>query len=609
MTRDTILVLAILAVTIGLFVSERLRLDLVAVLALLALSVSGILTPTEALAGFGNPLVIMIAALFVVAAGMVRTGLAERFGVLLGRLTGTGRARATAVVMLGSGLISAFVSTTGTVALMLPVTTSLARRAGLSPSLLLLPMAVGALVGGLLTLISTPPNMIVSDQLTAAGLAPFGLLDFTPVGLVMLAGGTIALVLFGGRLLPARAPTDRPTGAEAVARVSGEDITRGYVVGQIARLRVTAASPLVGASPADLGLRRRSRVNVVAIRRPRLGSARRERMPRTADEPLRAHDEIDVQGSEAAIDRLREEQRLELVRVGTEPDAVLAEVLLTPRSRLIGQTLADVRFRSRYRVNVLSVLRRGAPVEEELATTPLQFADTLLVAGSPMRIEELRREQGDFVVVAEAQPEGPRGGLSRRELSALAILLGMMALLALELVPAFAAVLLAAVALVLTRCVDMPTAYREINWESVVLIAAILPMATALEKTGAMALVVARLEPVGEAGPLAMLVALFALTGLMGQFISNTATAALVAPVALGAATQLGVSPYPFLMAVAVASSTAFATPVSTPVIMLVVGPGGYRFSDTLRVGLPLQLLFGALTVLVVPLLFPFRPA
>ena len=606
MTRDTILVLAILAITIGLFVSERLRLDLVAVLALLALSVGGILTPAESLAGFANPLVIMIAALFVVAAGMVRTGLAERFGALLGRLTGTGRARATAVVMLGTGFISAFVSSTGTVALMLPVTTSLARRSGLSPSLLLLPMAVGALVGGLLTLISTAPNMIVSDQLTEAGLAPFGLFDFTPVGLTMLAGGTLALVLVGGRLLPARAPTDRPTSADAVASVSGEDITRGYAVGEMARLRVTASSPLVGASPAEIGLRQRSRVNVISIRRPRVGSGRRQRMLRTAEEPLHADDEIDVQGTEEAIHRLRDEQRLALIRVGSEPDAVLAEVLLTPRSRLIGQTLVDVRFRSRYRVNVLSVLRRGAPVEEDLASTPLQFADTLLVAGSPRRIEELRREHGDFVVVAEAQPQGPRGALSRRELAALFILVGMMALLAFELVPAFAAVLLAATALVLTRCVDMPTAYREINWESVVLIAAILPMATALEKTGAMELVVARLEPVGQAGPLAMLVALFALTGLMGQFISNTATAALVAPVALGAATQLGVSPYPMLMTVAVASSTAFATPVSTPVIMLVVGPGDYRFSDTLRVGLPLQLLFGLLTVLVVPLLFPF---
>lgn len=608
MTGDALLTIAIVAVTIALFVSDRLRLDLVALLALLALSLTGILTPAEALAGFSNPLVVMIAALFVVAAAMVRTGLAERFGGLLVRVAGTRRATATAVVMLGTGLISAFVSTTGTVALMLPVTTALARRVGLSPSLLLFPMAVGALVGGLLTLISTPPNMIVSEQLTEAGLAPFRFLDFTPVGLIMLAAGTGALVLFGGRLLRERAPVDAPSGAAAVPSLTGEDIARGHAVGEIARLRVPADSPLVGASPADAELRARLGANVISIRRQQPGG-RVRRLPRTSEQPLRAGDELDVRATPDDLARLRAEQRLELVVVGATTDAGLAEVLLTPRSRLIGETLASVSFRSRYRVNVLSLQRQGAPVATDLATTPLRFADTLLVSGAPDRIDLLRREHGDFVVVAEAQPAQPaaaRGGLSRREASALVILVGMMALLALQVVPAFAAVLLAAVAAVLVGCIDMSAAYREINWQSVVLIAAVLPLATALEKTGVMGLAVAQLVPIGALGPLAMLAALFALTGLMGQFVSNTATAALVAPVAMGAATQLGVSPYPFLMTVAVAASTAFATPVSTPATMLVLGPGAYRPGDLLRVGLPLQLLFGVLTVLVVPWLFPF---
>ncbi len=605
MTGDALLTVAILAATIALLVSDRLRLDLVALLALLALSLGGVLTPDEALAGFANPLVVMIAALFVVAAAMVRTGLAERFGALLVRVAGARRATVTATVMLGTGLLSVFVSTTGTVAIMLPVTAALARRVRLSPSLLLFPMAVGALMGGLLTLISTPPNMIVSAALRDAGHAPFGFFDFTPVGLTMLAAGTAVLVLFGGRLLPPRAPVDAPSGAAAVASVSGEEIARDYAVGEIARLRVPPDSPLVGLSPADAGLRARFGANVISIRREGAGG-RRRRLPHTTEQALRAGDELDVRATPEALERLRAEHRLELVRVGTTTDAVLAEVLLTPRSRLIGETLASVRFRGRYRVNVLSLLRQGTPVETDLATTPLRFADTLLVAGAPERIDLLRREHGDFVVVAEAQPAAARGGLSRREASALAILVGMMALLVLQVVPPFAAVLLAAVAAVLAGCIDMAAAYREINWQSVVLIAAILPLATALEKTGVMALAVAQLAPFGAMGPLAMLAALFALTGLMGQFVSNTATAALVAPVAMGAATQLGVSPYPFLMTVAVAASTAFATPVSTPATMLVLGPGAYRPSDLLRVGLPLQLLFGLLTILVVPRLFPF---
>lgn len=606
MTGDTLLVFAILAITILLFVSEKLRLDLVALLALLALTLTGVLTTAEALAGFSDPLVVMIAALFVVAGATFRTGLAERFGRLLGRLAGTGRARATAVVMLGTSVLSAFVSTTGTVALMLPVVTALARKARLSPSLLLLPLAVGALLGGLLTLIATPPNIIVANQLAAAGYEPFGFFDFTPVGLVMLAAGTLVLALFGGRLLPARAPVDRPAGTDGVASVPGEELVRGYDVGQIARLRVSAASSLVGVSPAEASLRQQYGVNVIAIRRRHRRTDELRRLPRTAEEPLQAGDELDVHAAPDVVARLQTEQRLELVRDRTEPEAVLAEVLLPPRSRLIGQTLADVSFRSRYGVNVLSLRRQGAAVEADLATTPLRFADTLLVAGSPRRVGLLRGEAGDFVVVARSQAPERRGRLSRRELVALLVLLGMIVLLVLELVPAFVAVLLAAVALVLTGTLDMTAAYREINWESVILIAAILPMATALQKTGGMALIVAQLQPFGAAGPLAMLAALFALTGLMGQFVSNTATAALMAPVALGAATQMGVSPYPLLMAVAVASSTSFATPVSTPAIMLVLGPGDYRARDTLRVGLPLQLLFGVLTVLVVPLLFPF---
>jgi di/tricarboxylate transporter len=606
MTGDAILVFAILAITILLFASDKLRLDLVALLALLALSLSGILTPGEALAGFSDPLVIMIAALFVVAGAIFRTGLAERFGRTLGRLAGTARPRVTAVVMLGTGLLSAFVSTTGTVALMMPVTTSLARNARLSPSLLLMPMAIGALLGGMLTLIATPPNLIVSEQLTVAGYEPFGFFDFTPVGLVMLAVGTLVLVLFGGRVLPARAPVDQPVGTHGVMDVPGQDLVRGYAVGQIARLRVSAGSPLLGVSPAAAELRRRFHVNVIAIRRPHGHSGRRHRMPRTAEEPLLAGDELDVHATPDAVARLRSELRLELVSDRTEPHAVLAEVLLPPRSRLIGQTLVDVQFRSRYGVNVLSLRRQAAPVEKDLATTPLRFADTLLVAGSPKRIDLLRNEGSDFVVVARAQAESSRRRLSRRELLTLAILAGMLVLLTMELVPAFVAVLLAAVALVLAGSIDMAAAYEEINWQSVILIAAILPMATALQKTGGMDLVVAQLRPLGEAGPMAMLAGLYVLTGAMGLFISNTATAALVAPVAMGAALQMGISPYPLLMTVAISSSTAFSTPVSTPANMLILGPGDYRFGDFVRVGLPLQLLVGVVTVLIVPLLFPF---
>jgi di/tricarboxylate transporter len=606
MTGEILTVFTILLLTIALFMSDRLRLDLVALLSLLALTLTGIITPAEALAGFSDPVVVMIAALFVVGGGIFRTGVAERFGTALGRVAGESRPRLTMVVMLGAGALSGLMSSTGTVAVMLPVTVALAWNARISPSLLLIPLSVGALLGGLLTLIGTAPNIVVSNQLVVSGFEPFRFFDFTPVGIVMLLVGGLFMVLFGGRLLPSRAPADGPVAADGVTSVPGEELVRGYGIGTITRLRVEQDSPLVGTTPARVELRRRYGANVVGIRRRPAPGARMRRLPRTTEEVLRVGDEVDLQVASDGIERLQQEQRLASVGSSSEPEAQLAEVLLTPRSRLIGRTLAAVRFRERYRVNVLALLRQGEPITGQLADVQLRFADTLLVAGTPQRIDLLRGDVGDFVVVAQASERGRQAGLSLRGKAAITIMLGMMALLAFDVVPAVIAVLMAAVAMVLARCLDMEMAYRSINWESVVLIAAILPMATALEKTGGMQLMVAGLQPLGAAGPLAMLAVLFLLTSLLSQVISNTATTVLVAPVAIGAAAELAVSPYPLLMGVAVAASTAFATPIASPVTMLVLGPGAYRFGDFLRIGMVLQTVIFIVTLLLVPLLFPF---
>jgi len=603
---EALLVFAILGVTILLFVSDRLRLDLVALLALLALLVTGILTPAEGLAGFGDSAVIMIAALFVVGAAMLHTGLAERFGRAIGRIAGHSRARLTAVLMVGTAAISAFVSTTGTVALMLPVTAALARNAKLSPSVLIMPMSVAALLGGLLTLIATPPNIIISEQLASSGFEPFNLFSFTPVGIVMLAVGLALLVPLAARLLPARAPIDRPAGADGVTRISREELAEGYAIGEIARVRVPPGSALVGTSAAELGLRRRYGVNVLSVRRRVRRGARRERMARTTEEVIAADDELELSGGVEAVRRLCRELGLELTGFRSDSDAVLAEVVLLPRSRLIGKTLVDTRFRTRYRVNVLSLRRGGHAHEGDIATVPLEFADTLLVAGSPRRIEELRGENSDFVVVAQSADLASKEGLSRREAMTLLIIAGMIAFLAFNVLPAVVTVLLAAVAVVLTRCVDVETAYRSMNWQSVVLIAAMLPMATALQKTGGVDVVVSLLAPLLSAGPMALLLGIFLLTSALGQFISNTATAVLVAPVAIGAAVELAVSPYPVMMTVAVAASTSFATPVASPVNLLVIGPGQYTAGDFARIGLLVQALVLVATLLLVPLLFPF---
>jgi di/tricarboxylate transporter len=604
---DAALVFAILAATILAFASDRVRLDVVSLLALLALSLTGILTPAEALAGFSDPVVIMIAGLFVIGGALFRTGVAERIGRGLGSIAGTSRAGLTAAVMLGAGVLSAFMSSTGTVAVMLPVTATLAWNAGISPSLLLIPLSVGSLFGGLLTLIGTAPNIVVSNQLAAAGHAPLRFFDFTPVGAVLLGAGLATMAAFGGRLLPARASAQGPTAEDGVASVPGEELVRGWRVGTITRLRVAAGSPLVGQSPAAAALRQRYGVNVLAILRRHPATGRRHRLPATSDAPLHAEDEIDVQAASDAVARLRRDADLHDVGLPPEPEAMLAEVLLTPRSRLIGSTLGELRFRTRYGANVLSIRRHGELLEGRLAEVTLRFADMLLVAGAPHRIEMLRRDVSDFVVVAQADERANhRGRLNARQYAAIGIMLVMMTLLTLEAAPAVFIVLAAAVAMVLARCLDMEMAYRSINWESIVLIAAFLPMATALQKTGAMGLVVAQLSPVAESGPLAMMAAIFLLTGVLSQVISNTATAVLIAPVAIAAAAQMAISPYPLAMAVAVAASSAMATPVATPVNMLVLGPGAYRFGDFIRTGVLLQLLAFLLTLLLVPLLFPF---
>lgn len=605
MTGDALLVFGILAVTIALFVSDRLRLDLVAVLSLLALGLTGVLTPTETLAGFSDPVVVMIAGLFVVGGGLFRTGAAERVGTAMGAAAGNSRAGLTLMLMLAAGTLSAFLSSTGTVAIMLPVAVALGWNARLSPSLLLIPLSVGASLGGLLTLVGTPPNIVVSNALIAGGFDPIGFFEFTPVGLAALAIGAIILVPLGGKLLPSRAPSGQSADAD-VPELEPSELIQSFGVSQIDRVRVLDHSPLIGASPATSGLRQAYGVNVVDIRRKGpMGHWRR--LLHTGNQLFEAGDELVVQGEAAAVSQFAAEKSLLELPEPSGPDASLAEVLLTPRSRLIGQTLVDIQFRDTYNANVLSVQRKGTPIPEtELPKTRLRFADELLVAGSPEQIELLRRNKADFVVVAQAKAAPASGPLTGSQVAAFGVVAGMMALLALELVSPAIAVLLAAVGMILTRCLDVEGAYRSINWESVIMIAAMLPMATALEKSGGMALIVSQLGVLGEMGPLALLAGLFVLTGVLSQVVSNTATAVLVAPMALQAAVQLGASPYPFMLAVAIAASSALATPMASPINMLVLGPGNYRFGDFLKVGVLIQVAMLIMTLLLVPLFFPF---
>jgi len=620
-----LLVFGILVVTIVLFVSERLRLDVVALMALLALTLTGILTPGEALAGFSDPVVIMIAGLFVVGDGLFQTGVARAMGRLPAKLAGDSEVRLLVIIMLLVALLSGIMSSTGTVAVMLPVVMGLAWARNISPSKLLIPLSVASLLGGMLTLIGTAPNIVVSQHLESLGREGFGMFAFTPVGLAMVVAGVAFMALVGRRLLPDRPSPARPASssdAPTLSEMAGE----WELAPSLFRVRVGPESPLVGTALEDAELPARFGVTVTEIReggvdevrkRPRLrpalptgapGAAR----PALASTILQAGDELLLQGSPDGVHRLVARMGMHLVGEGLEgdptaPETGMAEVLLAPRSRLVGKTLKDIRFRDRYLLGVVGVKRLGELVSGPLADLPLRFGDTLLVQGEWERIRLLQRETRDFIVaMAPREMSDALAPLGRAPV-AVGIMVAMMALLTLGLVPPVTAVLLAAVGMVLSGCVTVEDAYRAVNWESVVLIAGILPMATALEITGGMAWLVASLSGLMEgAGPILLLVALFLLTSALSQVISNTATAVLLAPIASSLALGIGARPEPFLMTLAVAASTAFATPVASPVNTLVLGPGGYRFGDFFKVGVALQAIILVITVLLVPVLFPF---
>lgn len=603
-------VFCVLFVTIVLFASDRLRLDLVALLSLLALLLSNTLTPAEALAGFSDPLVLTIAGLFVVGGGIFQTGVASYLGQWLARLAGKSEGRLLVLTMGLVAALSGVMSSTGTTAVLLPVVVTVAWQAKHSPSKLLIPMAYASLLGGMLTLIGTPPNLVVSTYLSEAGLAPLGFFAITPVGLAMVLLGIGFMFMVGRQLLPARVRSADDDNGDTPTQ---DELAKTYrLPGNLFFLRVRRISPLIGQTIAQADLRAHYGVNLLEIqpwleRQPSPSWAQ----PVTPETILHSNDILHIQGRPADVTRLAREMGLmllpghDLQGPMLSEELGLVEVLLTPRSTLIGKTLSDVTFRRRYNVTVLAILRMGELLTTPLQTTPLRFGDTLLIQGTWERIGLLRREQRNFVVLGSGE-EVAGSRLSRKAPWAVAIMVGMLLLMTFELLPTVTAVLLAAVAMVLTRCLTVNEAYETINWESVVLIASMLPMATALQKTGGVLFIVDGLMSlVGGWGPLAVMAGLFMLTSLFSQFISNTATAVLMAPIAFAAATQLTVSPVPFLVMVAVAASTSFATPVASPVNTLVLGPGGYRFGDYFKVGALLQLIIFIAAMLLVPFFFP----
>lgn len=603
MTPDILLVFAILGSTIVLFILDRFRLDLVALLALLALLLTNTLTPQEALAGLSDPVVIMIAGLFVVGAAIFETGIADAAGRQLARVAGVSITRLMIVIMVSTAFLSAFLSSTGTVAVMMPVVVSLAKRARINPAKLLIPLAFASLLGGMLTLIGTPPNIIVSNQLQAQGMEPFNFFAFAPVGLVMLSVGILFMLFIGRHLLP-----DRAVVQDGECGVVAQNILIDLyeLRPRLFELEVLPSSPAIGFTLSELCVRNFYKLNIVSIET--MGPQKNHSKIADPHSMLRTHDKLIVKGEQEAVELFAMEKNLRISPIHDDSlnNLQFVEILLPPRSSLLNRSLREIKFQKKYGAVVLAEKRSGTVISTHISSEPLYIGDTLLVAGSHRELNKLKAERNDFIVVSETT-ELQEKLLSRKAPIVLAILLGMMALMTLGWVANVTAVILAALAVVVAGALKMEDVYKTISWESVILIAAILPMATALEKTGALTLIVnGLLGSAGESGNYVMLLLLFLLTSLLSQVISNTATSVLVAPIAFQLAMGMGLSPYPFLMIVAVAASTSFATPVASPVNALVINPGNYRFKDFFKVGVLLQVIILITSLIIVPVIFPF---
>ena len=596
---------------------------MVALGVVVALMVTGLLTTSEALSGFSNPALMTIWALFVVGGGVLQTGLAGAVGRRILAVAGNHPGRLLVVIMLAVALLSGFMSDTGTVAVLLPAIISLANTVKISPSKLLIPLAFGALLGGATTLIGTTPNIIASDALREAGYATFGFFSFTPIGLGLLAAGVVYMLGIGRRLLP-----DRQSAKAMQKMATPQELVELYQLpDNLYRLRVRRQADVVGKTLAEIALRRNFGLTAVEIQRapaPRpvmkvgesalvLQSDKTQRLQPEPEIVVQGEDVLVVQGTAEDV-----AHAAAVLNLGVQPTSAgegaglvsqevgLAEVLLPPRSSLLGKTIVETNFGRRFGLTVLGIHGPSAKGQLGVANTRLRFGDTLLVQGPWERILALRENRQDFVVMG--QPETMVGAPARKRAPiALLILLGMLALMVGEIFPVATVTLLAALLMILTGCLTMDEAYSAIDWKSILLVAGMLPMSIALEKAGLVGMAASQLTAwLGGVGPVAVLAILFLVTALFTQVLSNTATAVLLVPIALQAAINLGVQPHALVMTVAIASSMSFATPVGSPTNILVMGAGSYKFGDYAKVGVPLIIVLMVVSMILLPVLFPF---
>ena len=616
--------LIILVITVALFIWGRVRADIVALTALAALLVLGILTPAEALSGFSSPIVIMMIGLFVVGGAIMQTGLAKLAGNKLMALSRGNETITFLLVMLVTSFIGAFVSNTGTVALMMPIIMSIAAGSGMQSSRFLMPLAFAGSLGGMLTLIGTPPNLVIDEVLTEGGYQPLAFFSFFPVGIIVIAIGIIVLMPLSKIFL-----SKKQSGKKKKQGKSLDDLVDEYqLLDNLHRYIVPSRRPsaaldengeqmdIVGKTLKDLSIQKKYGVSIIEIRnekKSRLGLVKdvSQNMAKSSS-TIQVHDTLYIIGEEEKMKRFASDyglRKMKDVKIDFY-DLGLTEIVVMPTSNFAGLRIGDANLRKRFGINVLGVKRGDEYITDNLIATKLHVGDMLLVQGEWTNLAHLANDTSNWVVIDQPEKTADKVLLDYKAPVAAAIMLLMIAMMVFDFIPVapVTAVIIAGLLTVFAGCFrNVEAAYKTINWESIVLIAAMMPMSTALEKTGASALVSQGLvESLGSMGPTALLAGIYFTTSLMTMFISNTATAVLMAPIALVAAQQVGVSPYSFLFAVTLGASMCFASPFSTPPNALVMKAGGYTFMDYVKVGLPLQVIIGVVMTFVLPLLFPY---
>ena len=633
--------LIILVITVAMFIWGRVRADIVALTALAALLVLGILTPAEALAGFSSPIVIMMIGLFVVGGAIMQTGLAKLTGNKLMALSRGNETITFLLVMLVTSFIGAFVSNTGTVALMMPIIMSIAAGSGMQSSRFLMPLAFAGSLGGMLTLIGTPPNLVIDEVLTAAGYQPLAFFSFFPVGIIVIAIGIIVLMPLSKIFLSKSQGNKKKKNAKSLDDLVDEyrllDNLHRYIVPSS---RTSAARDengnrmdIVGKTLKELSIQKKYGVSIIEIRnekKSRLGLVKdvNQNMAKSSS-TIQVHDTLYIIGDEQKMQRFAQDyglRKMKDVKIDFY-DLGLTEIVVMPTSNFAGLRIGEANLRKRFGINVLGVKRGGRSsssssssseggrgsneyITDNLIAAKLHVGDMLLVQGEWTNLAHLTADTTNWVVLDQPEKTADKVLLDYKAPVAAAIMLLMIAMMVFDFIPVapVTAVIIAGLLTVFAGCFrNVEAAYKTINWESIVLIAAMMPMSTALEKTGASALVSQGLvDSLGAMGPTALLAGIYFTTSLMTMFISNTATAVLMAPIALVAAQQVGVSPYSFLFAVTLGASMCFASPFSTPPNALVMKAGGYTFMDYVKVGLPLQIIIGVVMTFVLPLLFEY---